>query len=85
MTEPEDHTLIMIGDLDSGDPWDVELWCRDNGHTDPTTAARWYRTGAGDPDRTQRLSWDGLRDRARTTRRPLAIVRRTWIAWDLER
>ena len=85
MTEPEDLTLALIGDLADNDPWDVELWCRDGANANPGSIVRWHRAGTCDPERTQRLSWDRLVDRAATSRRALSIVTPTRTAMETSR
>lgn len=73
MTEPEDLTLVLLGNLTDDDPWDLELWVRDDDNSEGSHA-HWYRTGTSEDGSVRRLSWDRLRDRARESRRTLSVV-----------
>lgn len=59
MTEPDDKTLVLIGNLTANDPWHLELWARDDGNT-RDSEGRWYRAGLGEEADMQRVSWDWL-------------------------
>jgi hypothetical protein len=55
--EPENLTVVMIGNLADNNPWDLEFWARDDATAHPSTA-RWYRAGLGDDGPVHSMTWD---------------------------
>ena len=65
MIEPDNLTLVLIGSLADNDPWDLELWARDDAVAQGSNA-RWIRAGlGGDNPNVHCLSWQLLEERAR--------------------
>lgn len=71
MPEPDDYTLVLIGSLNDRDPWEIEVWARDDANAQGSTA-RWYRIG--DPTTVQRMSWDRLEQHARDRNAMLGVL-----------
>lgn len=73
MDEPDNLTLVLIGSLDDNDPWNLEVWARDDANANGSTA-RWFRTGSGDDGPVQRVSWDWLEAHAHERRDRLTVL-----------
>ncbi len=69
MTEPDNLTLVMVGSLNDSDPWDVEVYARDDANAEGSTA-RWFLTGSEDTPTCRRVSWAFLLD----SHRPLSLL-----------
>lgn len=73
MIEPDDKTLVLIGNLVDNDPWHLELWARDDGNAHGK-GARWYRAGLGEDADVQRVSWDWLEAHAKQRMDTLTVL-----------
>lgn len=73
MTEPDNLTLVLVGSLADNDPWDLELWARDDVNAGDSNA-NWYRAGTGETGTVQRVSWTWLEDHAQERRDKLTVL-----------
>lgn len=74
MDEPDNLTLVLIGSLNDNDPWDLELWARDDANAKGSTA-HWYRACVGeDSPNFESRSWGALREYAAERKGPLTIL-----------
>lgn len=74
MPEPDNLTLVLVGSLADNNPWDLELWARDDACAKGSTA-HWYRAGLGaDNPHVQRVSWDWLEEHARGLQAKLTVL-----------
>lgn len=70
MEEPDDLTLVMVGNPKEDAPWDVEVYVRNDAKAKGSTA-RWYLTGTGvNGSNYRRASWNWLMESCS----PLAIL-----------
>lgn len=73
MLEPANKSFVRIGDLGSSDPWDVQVWARDDEtatHKGRVGDLHWFLSGV---EQTEPQSWPALMSAARNSRSQIAV------------
>lgn len=73
MAEPGNHEAVMLGTIRDCEPWDIEVWVRDDANARESNA-RWYLTGTSRDGGVHRMSWDALISRAADRRDSLLPI-----------
>lgn len=71
--EPDNLTLVMVGNLADNDPWNVEIWACDEDNA-KGSEGRWFLTGTGDDAQPQQRSWASLQMYARDRGDTLTVL-----------